>query len=101
MQLPYDFTIATPLGKRAVRELYIPQCNVKIGEVSMPANLVVLSMNDFDVIFGMDWLVKYMACLDYFCKIITFKVDEPSASVLFEGIRKKFDTRLVSALKAK
>ena len=38
--------------------------------------------------------------MDCFRKIITFKVDEANASVLFEGVQKKFDTRLVSALKA-
>ena len=66
----------------------------------MPADLVVLAMNDFYVTFGMDWLAKYRACLDCFRKIITFRVDEASASVLYEGTQKKFDTRLVSALKA-
>ena len=67
----------------------------------MPADLVVLAMNDFDVIFGMDWLAKYKACLDCFRKIITFQVDEAIASVLFEGIQKRFDTMLASALRAK
>ena len=38
MQLQYDFTVATPLGKRVVCELYIPRCNVKIREVSIDAN---------------------------------------------------------------
>ncbi|XXG63050.1 hypothetical protein AAC387_Pa05g1320 [Persea americana] len=73
---------------------------VFVGEVAMPADLVILAMNDFDVIFGMDWLVKYRACLDCFRKIITFRVDEANASVLFEGTQKRFDTRLISALKA-
>ncbi|XXG69581.1 hypothetical protein AAC387_Pa06g2405 [Persea americana] len=100
MQLPYDFTLSTPLGRIVVCELYVPQCDVLVGEVAMVANLFVLAMNDFDVIFGMDWLAKYRACLDCFCKIITFKVNEAIASVLFEGTQKRFDTRLVLALKA-
>ncbi|RWR86324.1 reverse transcriptase [Cinnamomum micranthum f. kanehirae] len=99
-QLSYDFTVITPLERKVVCKLYVPQCSVKIGEVSMPANLVVLAMNDFDVIFGMDWLVKYRACLDCFRKIITFKIDEANASVLFEGTQKQFGTRLVSAMEA-
>ena len=57
-------------------------------------------MNDLDVILCMDWLAKYMACLDCFRKIITFRVDEASVSVLFEGIQKRYDTRLVLALMA-
>ena len=100
MQLSYDFVVTTLLGKRVVCELYIPQCNVKIREVAMPADLVILAMNDFKIIFGMDWLAKYRACLDYFRKITTFKLDKANASVLFEGVWKKYNTRLVSALKA-
>ena len=50
---------------------------------------------------GIDWLVKYMACLDYFRKIVTFKVNEANASVLLYGVQKRFNTRLVSALEAK
>ena len=95
MQLPYDFIVSTPLGKRVVCELYFPQCSVKIGGVSVPADLVMLAMNDFDVIFGMEWLAKYMACLDSFRKVITFTVNEANASVMFEGVWKKYDTRLV------
>ena len=40
LQLLYDFTVATLLGEIVVCELYILQCNVQIGEVSMPADLV-------------------------------------------------------------
>ena len=54
MQLPYDFTVATQLKKRVLCELYVLQCNVRIGEVSMPSDLVVLATNDFGIIFGMD-----------------------------------------------
>ena len=57
-------------------------------------------MNDFDVIFGMDWLAKYIICLDCFCKVITFKVNEFNASVLFGGLQKKCDTTLISIFKA-
>jgi hypothetical protein len=39
----------------------------------MPANLVVFEMSGFDIILGMDWLSKYYACVDCFCKEIVFK----------------------------
>ena len=53
-QLSYDFTVTTPLRIKVVSELYVPQRSAKIGEVLMPVDLVVLAMNHFDVMFGMD-----------------------------------------------
>ena len=35
-----------PLKERIVCELYIPQCNDEIREVSMPADLVILVVSD-------------------------------------------------------
>lgn len=54
----------------------------------MSTDLIVLVIHDFDVIFGMDWLVKYRAYMDCFNKTVTFKVDEASASVIFEGTKR-------------
>jgi hypothetical protein len=39
----------------------------------MPTNLVVFEMSGFDIILGMDWLSKYHACVDCFCKEIVFR----------------------------
>ena len=36
------------------------------------ADLIVLSMSEFDVILGIDWLTKYRAILDYISKSINF-----------------------------
>ena len=63
---------------------------MQIGELVMPADLIVLAMHDFDVILGMDWLAKYRACMDCFHKIVTLRIDESSAGVIFEGSKKRF-----------
>ena len=73
---------------------------MQIGELVMPADLIVLAMHDFDVILGMDWLGRYRACMDCFHKTVTLRIDESSAGVIFEGSKKRLDTRLISALKA-
>ena len=92
-------TVTTPVGKKAVCEWYFPKCRVQIEEYEMPADLIVLAMHDFDVILGRDWLAKYHACMDCFNKT-TFKIDEASVVVIFEGAKKSMDTRLFSAIKA-
>ena len=67
----------------------------------MPADLIVMAMHDFDIIFGIDWLVEYRACVGCFHKTITFKIEEPKSNVIFEGVRReKGNIGLVSALDA-
>ena len=39
---------------------------------NFPIDLIVLSMSEFDVILGIDWLTKYGAILDCVSKSITF-----------------------------
>lgn len=48
----------------------------------MLANLIVLDMHDFDLILGMDWLSIHHAGLYYFRNTISFRMDEPSPSLL-------------------
>ena len=56
--LDYILTVTTPVGKQAVCRIYYPNCSVLLGEVNLPADLIILDMHDFDVILGMDWLEK-------------------------------------------
>ena len=45
--------------------------------------------------------MEFRACVDFFHKTITFKVEEPKTNVIFEGVRKeKTNTGLVTALDA-
>ena len=39
---------------------------------NFPTNLIVLSISEFDVMLGIDWLTKYGTILDYISKSITF-----------------------------
>ena len=58
---------------------FYPSCTVKIGEVVLPTNLILLDKHDFDIILEMDWLAGYHDTIDYFNKTITFKLEETSA----------------------
>ena len=99
-ELEYVLTVSTPVGKQVVCRKYYPRCAIKIGDVVLPANLILLEMYDFDVILGMDWLAGYHATMDCFHKTLTFKLEETPAGVLFHGERKNSCPRFVSALKA-
>ena len=49
-------------------------CILTLEAISLPADLIVLSMKEFDIILGIDWLTKYCAKLDCANKMITFLV---------------------------
>ena len=45
---------------------------------------MILDLDDFDVILGMDWLSKYHAFVDCFHKIVTFQL-ERGVNYVFQG----------------
>ncbi|XXG88652.1 hypothetical protein AAC387_Pa12g0844 [Persea americana] len=98
--LDYILTVTTPVGKQAVCRNYYPNCSVLLGEVNLPADLIILDMHDFDVILGMDWLEMYHATMDCFSKTITFKLKGEQADLIVQGNRKKGQVGIISALKA-
>ena len=49
-------------------------CYVMIGYRKMTVDLVLLDLQAFDVILGMDWLASYHASIDCFRKRVTFNI---------------------------
>ena len=49
-------------------------CVVKIADRELLADLTLLEMQDFDIIFGMDWLAAYYAIVDCHRKKVIFQV---------------------------
>ncbi|RVW81511.1 Retrovirus-related Pol polyprotein from transposon 17.6 [Vitis vinifera] len=65
----------------------------------MTVDLVLLDLQDFDVILGMDWLASYHASVDCFGKRVTFSIrGQPDFS--FEGKHVDKPLRMISALRA-
>lgn len=52
--LQYVLIVITPIGKQVIYNSYYPNYGVKIRDFTLPVNLIVLDMYDFDVILGMD-----------------------------------------------
>lgn len=65
----------------------------------MPVDLILLPMNDFDIILGMDWLTKYRAVLDCFNKLVHFNL-EGFEDVCVTGKRRSVHTAVILAVKA-
>ncbi|XXG72893.1 hypothetical protein AAC387_Pa07g1889 [Persea americana] len=78
----------------------VEDCEVRIGGNEMLVDLIVLDMFDFNVIMGMDWLANYHANMDCFAKTIDFRISEVDSGLMFEGVRNRNSTPLISAFKA-
>ena len=73
---PWDvkLLIDTPTGDEMVTDSVCKSCIIVIENKVLLANLIVLDMHDFDVILGMDWLVKHYTNLDFRRKRIDFQI---------------------------
>ncbi|XXG42138.1 hypothetical protein AAC387_Pa01g2477 [Persea americana] len=89
-----------PDCKQVVYRTFYSSCAIKIGEVVLLANLILLEMYDFDIILGMDWFAGYHATMDCFHKTLAFKLEETPVGVLFQGERRNPHSGFISALKA-
>ena len=51
--------VTTPMGERILHTTVFKGCEVLVEGVVLKANLILLEMEDFDVILGMDWLSNH------------------------------------------
>ena len=78
---------------------YYKECEIILGEMKTHADLIKLGEMEFDIILGMDWLSTYRAHVDCHQKRIIFKL-EGAPERVYEGVKDKICTPIISALKA-
>ena len=67
--------------------------------IGKSVDLVLLDLQDFDIILGMDWFASYHASVDCFGKMVIFSIPgQPEFS--FEGKDKDRPLHMISALRA-
>ena len=71
-------------GETMVAEFICKYCVIKIGRNELLANLILLEIQEFDVILGMDWLATYHANVDCYKKEVVFCISGQPESV-FHG----------------
>ena len=59
-----EWQIQLPSGRTIITNQICKDCKVEVQEWMMVADLIVVEMNDFDVIFGMNWLSRNFAFID-------------------------------------
>ena len=91
--------VSVPNGDTMISERIVPGSILVIQNKDFPADLIVLSIHDFDIILGMDWLSKHRATLDCYKKEVRLvRPEEPD--VIFRGIRKEIAPSLINAMTA-
>ena len=92
-------SVSTPSGEVLLSKEKIKACRVEIEIHMLDVTLLVLDMQDFDVILGMDWLSANHANIDCFGKEVVF--NPPSeASFKFRGAGIVCIPKVISAMKA-
>ncbi|KAL0551944.1 hypothetical protein IC582_011037 [Cucumis melo] len=92
-------SVSTPSGEVLLSKVNIKACRVEIANHVLDVTLLVLDMQDFDVILGMDWLSANHANIDCFSKEIVF--NPPSGtSFKFRGAGIVCIPKVISAMKA-
>ncbi|KAA0046143.1 ty3-gypsy retrotransposon protein [Cucumis melo var. makuwa] len=77
-------SVSTPSGEVLLSKEKIKACQIDIENQMLDVTLLVLDIQDFDVILGMDWLSANHASIDCFHKEVVF--NPPSrTSFKFEG----------------
>ncbi|TYJ96331.1 pol protein [Cucumis melo var. makuwa] len=92
-------SVSTPFGEVLLSKEKIRACQIEIANQMLDVTLLVLDMQDFDVILGMDWLSANHASIDCFGKEVVF--NPPSrASFKFRGTGIVCIPKVISAMKA-
>jgi hypothetical protein len=86
------------VGDSLVTDLVYRSCVVQIADRDLLVDLILLDIQDFDVILGMDWLSTYHDSVDCYSKCVTFHIPNQS-EFHFKGI-KEASLSLISAMRA-
>ncbi|XP_039118126.1 uncharacterized protein LOC120254039 [Dioscorea cayenensis subsp. rotundata] len=95
--LDYDLSVATPVGDALVISKVCVNCPVVFDNHMLLADLYVMSMKDFDVILGMDWLSSTHVVVDCHRKRVDFRIPGET-DFSFLGSASVSPARVISAL---
>jgi len=76
--------VSTPIGSAYPTDQIVRDCPIIIQNREFFANLVVLGIQGYDVILGIDWLIAYQATIDCKQKKLTL-VTPKGENLIFKG----------------
>ena len=91
--------VATPVGSIYQTEVVVRNCYIILQDRVLPADLVLLEIQGYDVILGMDWLAKHKATIDYERKLLTL-VTPDGEKLEYKGTNPKQAILIISTTRA-
>ncbi|KAL0291142.1 UNVERIFIED_CONTAM: Transposon Tf2-12 polyprotein [Sesamum calycinum] len=98
--LGYNLMVYLPVGGGVVVNSVRKGSIVRIGDVNLPVDLVVMDLKEFDVILGMDWLAQHRAVVDCYKKEVMIE-SSGKPKVVFVGDRQVVPVCVISAIEAR
>ncbi|XP_073294508.1 uncharacterized protein [Primulina huaijiensis] len=95
---PLQFNIIHQSGDVICPTSVVRDCPIQVNEKTLFADLILIPMIEFDVIFGMDWLSSYRAVIYCVEKTVRFPTEEGDRRV-FKHSGILLDTSFISCLK--
>ena len=59
--LPYDLFVTTPGGVVMLGSEIVRDCEIGVRDQVFPGDLIILAIQDFNVLLGMNWLSQHYA----------------------------------------
>ncbi|XP_052888007.1 uncharacterized protein LOC128296614 [Gossypium arboreum] len=94
-----EITVISPLGQSVGVNKLFREVPIVVQGVTFLADLMELSFSEFDLILGLDWLVKHRATLDCAPKRMVLGTTEDKEVVVI-GERRNYLSNVILALKA-
>ncbi|KAL1224635.1 RNA-directed DNA polymerase-like protein [Cardamine amara subsp. amara] len=85
-------------GKLLMIHGRVRDVDVQVAAESMPADLIICSVELYDVILGIDWLGKFRAHLDYHRGRVEF--DRGNGRLVYQGMRPTSGSLVISVMQA-
>ena len=98
-EMDVQLCVTTPVGSVYQAELVFKNCPVVIQNRIFPTDLVLLEIQGYDVILGMDRLTKHKATIDCEQKVLTLVTPE-GERLVHKGVNSKLAIPLISATRA-
>ncbi|XP_042454998.1 uncharacterized protein LOC122039050 [Zingiber officinale] len=99
-QMIKGYSVSLPSGVKLYNNRVVRNCQIKMQNCMVSAELIVLEMVEFDVILGMDWLTQYEAVID--CKQRTVRLKLPTEEFfIFHAVPRSTLPHMISMCKAR
>ena len=91
-----DILVTNPLGHSVIVNKVYRDCPIRISECEFLGDLIELSLREFHVILGMDWLSRHRVIVDCRMKRVTLRTSNDD-EVIFIGERSNHLSNVISA----